>query len=100
MNQLTILMQYPGQRSNRNNAWKTLSLVRYAITENALAFQIDADNAVKIAGEAPEHFEQAFDDVCKLPFVSRYARFTQMALLGTAFALEDSGLDLEKEETR
>ncbi len=56
-----------------------------------------SDEPVRIAGEVAG-FDQAFSEKIRLPFRHRYARFTCMALFAGQEALEDSGLDIDKED--
>jgi 3-oxoacyl-[acyl-carrier-protein] synthase II len=54
--------------------------------------------ATKIAGEVPGDIAQLFKQTCRLPFPNRYARFTQFGLLAGHMALEDAGLEIERED--
>ncbi len=54
--------------------------------------------AVRVAAEVGNHFEDHFLDRIKLPFARRFGRFTQLALLAGQEAIEQSGLDLEAED--
>lgn len=54
--------------------------------------------ASRFAGEVPEHFEDRYRAVCRVPYPERYARFTQFALLSARDALDDAGIDIERED--
>ncbi|MGH6830325.1 MAG: beta-ketoacyl-[acyl-carrier-protein] synthase family protein, partial [Methylocella sp.] len=55
------------------------------------------DEPVRIAGEVAG-FDAAFAEKIRLPFRHRYARFTCLGLFAGQEALEDSGLELDKED--
>jgi 3-oxoacyl-[acyl-carrier-protein] synthase II len=52
----------------------------------------------RIAGEVPDAFEERYRQRCRVPYPERYARFTRFALLAAAEALQDSALDLTRED--
>jgi 3-oxoacyl-[acyl-carrier-protein] synthase II len=54
--------------------------------------------ATRFAGEVPDGFEALYRQRCRLPFPERYARFTQFAMLSGLLAVEDAGLELERED--
>jgi 3-oxoacyl-[acyl-carrier-protein] synthase II len=52
----------------------------------------------KIAAELPADFEAMVEQRIKKMTIKRTASFTQLALLGTQLALEDAGIDFDKED--
>lgn len=52
----------------------------------------------KIGGELPDDFEAVVEKRIKKMTRKRTANFTQLALLGTLLALDDAGLDFDKED--
>jgi 3-oxoacyl-[acyl-carrier-protein] synthase II len=53
--------------------------------------------ASRFAGEVPADFEDRYRAACRLPYPERYARFTQFALLSARQAMDDAGLEIERE---
>jgi len=54
--------------------------------------------ASRFAGEVPVHFEERYRAACRLQYPERYARFTQFALLSARDALDDAGIDVDRED--
>lgn len=54
--------------------------------------------ATRIGGELPDDFEETVDKRIKKLTKKRTASFTHLALLGAQLALEDAGIDFEKED--
>lgn len=79
----------------RNSSWEGFCKGRSGI---APVRCYDAgDEPVRVAAEVPD-FDAAFAEKIRLPFRHRYARFTCLALLAGLEALEDAGLELDKED--
>ena len=78
-----------GWRAN----WEAMCEGRSGIRRIA---SFDAEGlASRIAGEITADVDQEFRQQCRLPFPSRYARFTQLAMLAGRMAIDDAGLDTQ-----
>ncbi|MCI0733082.1 MAG: beta-ketoacyl-[acyl-carrier-protein] synthase family protein [Methylococcaceae bacterium] len=79
----------------RDHSWEGFCAGRSGIA--AVCAYDASQDPVRIAAEIPD-FDAVFAEKVRLPFRQRYARFTRLALLAGQEALDDAGLDLDKED--